>query len=315
LAKNLIIFGRDETTQPLRKIFLKDHATSELTTLISSGAKGKPQLEAMGLSFPYCHPVGLYEELVWTLTPDGKGTVLDFFAGSGTNAHAVINLNRRNQGNRKYILVEMGHHFDTALMPRIKKAVYAEKWKDAKPVSRESRLSHMFKYQRIESYEDTLNNIEFNATEFQNLLPDEHHLRYMLESDTRESPTLLNISDLKNPFSYQLEIVTDMQKQKQDIDLPETFNYLLGLSVQTRRCLKDKDRRYLVYNGTVGQKTVVIIWRKTGGWEQQDFERDYSFIQKRNLTEGAAEVYVNTDSNVPEARSLDPLFKRLMFSE
>ena len=57
--------------------------------------------------------------------------------GSGTTAHATINLNRQDGGKRKYILIEMGHHFDTVLKPRILKAVYAEKWKDAKPVSRE----------------------------------------------------------------------------------------------------------------------------------------------------------------------------------
>ena len=314
LAKNLIIFGRDETTQPLRKIFLKDHATSELTTLISSGAKGKPQLDTMGLNFPYCHPVGLYEELVWTLTSEGNGMILDFFAGSGTNAHAVINLNRQDSGKRKYILIEMGHHFDTALMPRVKKAVYAEKWKDANPVSRESRLSHIVKYQRIESYEDALNNIEFNETEHQNLLLNEHQLSYMLESETKESPTFLNISDLQKPFSYQLNIVKDMQTEIQAVDLPETFNYFLGVSVQTRRCLHDDDRRYLVYTGKVKQKPVVIIWRETAAWKQQDWERDYQFIQENELTEGAAEVYVNTDSLVPEAESLDPLFKRLMFA-
>ena len=91
--------------------------------------------------------------------------MLDYFAGSGTTAHATINLNRQDSGNRKYILVEVGHHFDTALKPRVMKAIYAEKWKDAKPVSRESRLSHIIKYQRIESYEDALNNIEFTEQE------------------------------------------------------------------------------------------------------------------------------------------------------
>ena len=209
----------------------------------------------------------------------------------------------------------MGHHFDTVLKPRIKKAVYAEKWKDAKPVSRENRLSHIIKYQRIESYEDALNNIELNETEHNNLLFDEHQLSYMLESDTKESPTFLNISKLQNPFSYQLNIVKDMQTQTQTVDLPETLNYLLGLSVQTRQCLYDDDRRYLIYKGTVEQKSVIIIWRETKGWEQQDWERDYNFVQENELTEGAAEVYVNKDSNIPQAKSLDPLFKRLMFSE
>ena len=85
-------------------------------------------------------------------------------------------------------------------------------------------------------------------------------------------------------------------------------------AIDLRRCLHDDDRRYLVYTGKVRQKPVVIIWRETAGWKQQDWERDYQFIQENKLTEGAAEVYVNTDSIVPEAESLDPLFKRLMFA-
>ena len=315
LEKGLILFGEDESKIPEFKIFLEDYRFGELSSLIPCGEKGKNIIDAMGLTFPYCHPVSLYEQLTWAVIPDSNDISLDFFAGSGTTAHATINLNRKDNCKRKYILIEMGHHFDTALMPRVKKAVYAEKWKDAKPVSRESRLSHIIKYQRIESYEDALNNIEFNETENENLFLDEHQLNYMLESDTKESPTLLNISELQTPFSYQLKIVKDMQTQTQTVDLPETFNYLLGLSVQTCRCLHDGDRRYLVYRGTVGQKSVVIIWRETAGWGQEDYERDYRFIQENELTEDAAEVYVNTDSNVPEAKSLDPLFKRLMFSQ
>ncbi len=105
-----------------------------------------------------------------------------------------------------------------------------------------------------------------------------------------------------------------MQTQKQSVDLPETFNYLLGVSVQTRQCLKDSERKYLVYKGTVGQKNVVVIWRETKDWNGQDWERDYRFIQEHEFTEGADKVYVNTDSIIPEAESLDPLFKRLMFA-
>lgn len=267
------------------------------------------------LAFPFPKSIYLMEDCLRVSSLEKNDTVLDYFGGSGTTAHATINLNRDDEGKRKYILIEMGHHFDTVLKPRIKKAVYAEKWKDAKPESRDSRLSHIIKYQRIESYEDALNNIEFNETEHQNLLSDEDQLTYMLDSDTRESPTLLNISELENPFSYQLKIVQDMQTEMLDVDLPETFNYLLGLSVETRRCLKNDEKRYLVYRGTVEQKTVVVIWRETAGWEKEDYERDYQFIQEQELTSGATKIYVNTDSNVPEAESLDPLFKRLMFSE
>ena len=239
-------------------------------------------------------------------------TVLDYFAGSGTTAHATINLNRQDGGKRKYILVEVGHHFDTALKPRVMKAIYAEKWKDAKPVSRESRLSHIIKYQRIESYEDALNNIEF--TEQEPSLYDKHLLHYLIGGETRESPTYLNVAKLQNPFSYQLKVVNGLQTQTQTVDLPETFNYLLGLTVRTRQCLSDGERRYLIYRGTVGQKTVAIIWRETEGWGTEDWEQDYRFIQEHKLTEDADEVYVNTDSIVPEAKPLDPVFKRLMFT-
>ena len=265
------------------------------------------------LAFMFPKSIHLVEDCLRVSFFGKNDTVLDYFGGSGTTAHATINLNRQDKGNRKYILIEMGHHFDTVLMPRVTKAIYAEKWKDAKPVSRESRFSHMFKYQRIESYEDTLNNIEF--TERENSLFEEPLLSYLLGKETSESLTFLNIAELQNPFSYQLNIVKDMQTQEQSVDLLETFNYLLGLSVQTRQCLYDDDRRYLIYKGKVGQKIVVIIWRETEGWTEQDWKRDHDFIEEQKLTKEADKVYVNTDSIVPEAESLDPLFKRLMFSE
>ena len=116
-------------------------------------------------AFPFPKSVHLVEDCLRVSSLGANDTVLDYFGGSGTTAHATINLNRQDNGNRKYILIEMGHHFDTVLKPRILKAVYAEKWKDAKPVSRDSRLSHIIKYQRIESYEDALNNIEFTERE------------------------------------------------------------------------------------------------------------------------------------------------------
>ena len=264
------------------------------------------------LAFMFPKSIHLVEDCLHVSSLDKDNTVLDYFGGSGTTAHATINLNRQDGGNRKYILIEMGHHFETVLKPRIMKAIYAENWRDAKPVSRESRLSHIIKYQRIESYEDTLNNIEF--TERENSLFEESMLSYLLGSETRESPTFLNVAKLRKPFNYQFNIVKDMQMQKQSVDLPETFNYLLGITVKTRQCLNDDDRRYLIYRGTVGQKTFVIIWRETEGWNEQDWKRDYDFIEEHELTKGADKVYVNTDS-ITEAESLDPLFKRLMFSQ
>ena len=100
------------------------------------------------------------------------------------------------------------------------------------------------------------------------------------------------------------------------MDLPETFNYLLGLNVRTRRAYEDDGRHYLVYRGTTranpGQ-TVAVIWRSTAGWTEDDFVRDRDFIAAEALTGGADTVYVNGDSCIPGAKPVEPMFKARMF--
>ncbi|NEX11526.1 MAG: site-specific DNA-methyltransferase, partial [Prosthecochloris sp.] len=120
--------------------------------------------------------------------------VLDYFAGSGTTGHAVISLNREDDGNRKYVLVEMGDHFDTVLKPRIAKVAYSENWKDGKPTARESGISHCFKYLRLESYEDALNNLRFDdnpqrqkSLAANSSLKEDYMLHYLLDVATRGS--------------------------------------------------------------------------------------------------------------------------------
>ena len=71
-------------------------------------------------------------------------TVLDFFAGSGTTGHAVIDLNREDDLQRRFILVEMGDYFDTVLKPRVAKVVYSDSWKDGKPTAPAYRYFPLF---------------------------------------------------------------------------------------------------------------------------------------------------------------------------
>ncbi|MFN4074072.1 MAG: site-specific DNA-methyltransferase, partial [Thermus sp.] len=89
--------------------------------------------------------------------------ILDYFAGSGTTGHAVINLNRevvnnrKDGGQRKFILVEVAHHFDTVLLPRIKKVIFTPEWKDGKPKrlatpEEVARSPRIVKVIRLESY-------------------------------------------------------------------------------------------------------------------------------------------------------------------
>jgi len=93
-------------------------------------------------------PINLIQKLLFHIL-DKNDVVMDFFAGSGTTGHAVINLNRDDPDKlRKYILVEMGFYFDLVTKPRIQKVVYSKDWKDGKPISRiferlERRKTHI----------------------------------------------------------------------------------------------------------------------------------------------------------------------------
>lgn len=99
------------------------------------------------------------------------------------------------------------------------------------------------------------------------------------------------------------------------MDIPETFNYLLGLHVQTRKVFDDGGRRYLVYRATTREgRSVAVVWRETEGWQQADVERDKQFVVAQKLTEGADELFVNGDSLIPGARALEPIFKARMFA-
>ena len=73
---------------------------------IGTTAKGTVALKNLGLNFSYPKPVELIE-FILKIATDENSIVLDSFAGSGTTAHAVINLNQADGGDRKFILVEM----------------------------------------------------------------------------------------------------------------------------------------------------------------------------------------------------------------
>jgi adenine-specific DNA-methyltransferase len=319
IERGEIIFGADERTQPRQKVFLTEQSRRQVSSVIQDARKGKADLSPLGLDFPYCHPTSLYGQLVGAAAQLPGDIVLDYFAGSGTTAHAIINLNREDAAQRRFVLVEIGNYFDTILLPRLKKVTFTPAWKDGKPMRQAAkeeaeRSPRIVKYSSLEGYEDALNNIEFSQKAGQKALKfDDYVLSYMLDWETKESETFLNVEKLAAPFSYKLRVTEDGQAKEKPVDLPETFNYLLGLHVKTRRVYHDEKRRYLVYRGTANDREVAVIWRETLRWAKRDFERDRDFAAENRLVEGADEVFVNGDSLIPKAKSLDPVFKRRMF--
>ena len=201
-------------------------------------------------AFAYPKPLSLIRSLVRLATRKADITV-DFFAGSGTTGHAIIDLNREDGGRRKFILVEMGDYFDTVLLPRIKKVTFTPEWKDGKPKrlatpEEAERSPRIVKVVRLESYEDALNNLETRRTDKQQLLLDDaeaqgadglreqYILRYMLDVETRGSQSLLNVQAFTDPTAYKLKVKRPGSDESREVnvDLLETFNWLIGLTVR-----------------------------------------------------------------------------------
>ena len=276
-------------------------------------------------NFDFPKAVGLVEDCLRASGCDQQATVLDYFAGSGTTAHAVVNLNREDGGKRKFILVEMGDHFRTVVLPRAKKITFSPEWSDGKPeristAEEAKRSPKIIKYVRLESYEDALDSIQFDqrAGELQLERRIEGYLlNYMLKWETKDSETLLNPSKLSAPFDYQLRVHSNGDTIDRRVDVAETFNYLLGLKVRTRRVYMDGDRRYLVFRGETREqpgRTTVVIWRHTVDWDETDLKRDREFVAEHEITEGADTIFVNGMSSILGGKPIEPLFKERMFA-
>jgi adenine-specific DNA-methyltransferase len=329
LEEGRIVFGKTGKGRPALKRYLSEiEERGQVVTTwwddVETTTDGTKLLQdIMGdKTFNNPKPVGLIVRIC-QLATSRDDVVLDFFAGSGTTAHAVINLNREDSGRRKYILVEMGDYFETVLLPRIKKVVYSDNWKDGKPQEGKG-TSHFIKYLYLEQYEDTLDNLELpRRREGQLALErcgDEYLLRYMLEFETQGSPSLLNLEQLQDPFAYKLKVQEGDEIRERVVDLVETFNYLLGIHVKKMRQCRDNERLYRAVLGEKDGKRIVIVWRPLKGLNGDTgaLQRDKEFIQSKVLPTLLGEgkkpdrLLVNGICYVPDAEPIEPEFKRLM---
>lgn len=239
-ADKRISWGATDETVPQTKGFLHEVETNIATSVFYDYNDGEKQLADMfGRSGLFLSPKNSrFPRRFIQQTTAKRDTVLDCFGGSGSSGHAVIEMNRMDSGKRKFVLIEMGAHFDSLLKPRIAKTIYSPDWKDGKPTSRNAGISQCFKYIRLESYEDTLNNLRFSddaerqrAIAVNDPLRRDYTLNYLLDVETRGSQSLLNISDFTDPTAYKLKVKKPgaTGSVEQSVDLIETFNFLIGL--------------------------------------------------------------------------------------
>jgi adenine-specific DNA-methyltransferase len=315
-----------------------------------------------------------FPKSIWTVWHSLKAArledgdcALDFFAGSGTTGHAIINLNREDGGHRTFILVEMGDYFDTVLVPRLKKVTFSPDWKAGKPTrvatpEEAERSPRIMKVVRLESYEDTLNNLvlrrkieqqgllDFARAQGAEKLKEQYVLRYMLDVETRGSDSLLNVAAFIDPTACILKVKRPGSDElhERNVDLPETFNWLIGLTVQhlaspqafTAEFERDGEGRlrmkgrlkqeargpwwFRTVTGTApdGRKTLVIWRKRPGGESVEGIEQDNLVLDEWFTKQGYSSkdsefdlIYVNGDNNLENLKAPDDTWKVRLIDE
>lgn len=131
VANNLVYWGADGRGKPRFKKFLDTQSGLVPMTIWKTDFAGDNQFsrkeyraifgtDAFDFSTP--KPTKLIQRILQIAT-NKDSIILDSFAGSGTTAHAVLNMNRADGGNRKFICVEMMDYADTITAERVKRVI------------------------------------------------------------------------------------------------------------------------------------------------------------------------------------------------
>ncbi|GMO52899.1 MAG: hypothetical protein Ta2C_03720 [Candidatus Endomicrobiellum trichonymphae] len=154
---------------------------------------------------------------------ESTGIYLDYFGGSGTTAEAIISANKEDDGDRKYIIIELGAHIDTIIIPRIKKIIFSDCWKNG--ISQNGKgVSQFFKYYSLEQYENTLRNMKYSENIPSTLWDTKNPFEtYIFKADQK-------FADVLSIESEILEV--DFNKLYKDIDFAETISNLKGLPIK-----------------------------------------------------------------------------------
>ena len=101
-----IIFGNDEATQPRSKYLLKENMYENIPSMLYYGGSDTDMLSQLGIPFDTPKVVSICVEHIRAFT-NRDDIILDFFSGSATTAHAVMQLNAEDGGQRKFIMVQL----------------------------------------------------------------------------------------------------------------------------------------------------------------------------------------------------------------
>lgn len=324
MKEGRILFGKTGNAKPAYKRYKyeavnKGDTITSLWDNVKTTADGtKLLLNIFGESLPKefidqikPKPVELIDRIINVSTKEND-IIMDYFCGSATTAHAAIRRSRAGHKS-KYILCDMNYYFNILTKPRLQKIIYSEDWKDGKPISREGS-SHCFKYIRLEQYEDTLNNLIIEQPQISKEnanFYDGYMLGYMLDIETRDS--LFNIKWFRNPWNMKLRITQQNETREENIDVIDTFNYLIGLNVES--IFYPKKDICTVEGVTRHGERTLIIWRNC---DTVNNEALNDFFRHMNYSTRDTEfdrIYVNGDNNLENLRTDEERWKVVLIEQ
>ena len=274
--------------------------------------------------FPTVKPTPLIRRMLrLATTASDRSAVLDFFAGSGSLAHAIIDQNRADGGNRRFLLVEQSRHFELTILPRVMRAMYCPAWRDGHPmdypepglwwpdwVERTPRLVQVL---HLECYEDSLESLAVGEEPAPAPDPDTpgHALRYRVPLPLGSQADLLESEQFAFPCTSTIKRLTERGSCEAVVDLVETCNALLGLHVESvhRWVNPDTGRQYQAVTGRLGAQRVLVLWGEPaqGGVER---ERERLFLRDRLVPYDL--VLSNDPQGLEGVEPLAPLFRERM---
>ena len=129
LADGRIIFGKTGNSKPQLKRYYseaneKGRTTKSIWDDVDTATHGTKEIMQIfnGKVFDTPKPIGFIQRVL-ELCTNKNSIVLDSFAGSATTAHAVLNLNKKDGGSRKFILVELEDYANDITAERVKRVI------------------------------------------------------------------------------------------------------------------------------------------------------------------------------------------------
>ena len=256
LKDNRIWFGKNGNNMPRVKKFLSE-VKGGITpmTIWKYDDVGHSQEAAQLLKrifdnksiFNYPKSVQLIKQILELYT-NKNDVILDSFSGSGTTAHAVLNLNKEDGGNRKFILIEMEDYADSITAERVKRVIKGY-GKDKKKVEGTGGSFDYYELGKPIFNEDENLNEEIGEDKIREYIFYSETKQHLTRNREKENWYLLDTyNDTGYYFYYEKDHLTTLSLDTLNIVTEEAEQYIIYADI----CLLDKD--YMLKNNIIFKK-------------------------------------------------------------